>query len=84
MYKDDVCVYPAQGFEKFKYKSNWKNLDFFDTLTTTDQKYYIERNADDYFENEKTKGEKFVTYWTPMKTGSVENGDEKRIGIIGF
>jgi len=70
MYDTDVCVYPAQSFDNFKYEDKgWRSLPFWDDLIANPTGYYIERNAADYFTSPETEGEKFVTFWTPLNVG---------------
>ena len=70
MYENDVCVYPAQSFDNFKYVSDgeWKETEFYKELIDYSDGYYIERNSDDYFTSPETEGEKFVTFWTPLRS----------------
>ena len=53
MYDDNVCVYPAQSFDSFKYQTpqDWTSELFYRNLTASDNtdKYFIERHATDYF-----------------------------------
>ena len=67
MYDDDVCVYPAQSFDSFKYQADgdWTNELFYSNLTSSNNtdKYFIERHATDYF-NESD--DKFTTYYAPL------------------
>ena len=80
MYSSNVCVYPAQSFDNFKYAtpSEWQKTDFYKDLEANPDGYYIERNADDYFTSTETEGEKFVTFWTALRT------EELFIGVIGY
>ena len=67
MYEDNVCVYPAQSFDSFKYQEaqEWTSEPFYSDLTRSDNtdKYFIERHATDYFNESE---DKFTTYYAPL------------------
>ena len=83
MYNDDVCVYPAQSFDSFKYQEDgeWTSELFYSTFTRSENtdKYFIERNATDYF---NASDDKFTTFYAPLKIS--ESGVDQTIGVVGF
>ena len=91
-YEDTVCVYPAQSFDDFKYSdTDWKAEDFWKAFKgNKPEKYYIERNAEDYFggknqpEPTERSGSRFVTFYTPLTSVEDLEGGEELAGIIGL
>ena len=83
MYEDNVCVYPAQSFDSFKYQEaqEWTSEPFYSNLTRSDNtdKYFIERHATDYFNESE---DKFTTYYAPLIIN--ESGSNQTIGVVGF
>lgn len=85
MYGDDVCVYPAQNFETFRWQTagEWTSQRFYANLTATDgtaADYWIERNGEDYFRESE---DKFTTFYAPLKERD-SAGDDQTVGVVGF
>ena len=84
MYGDDVCVYPAQNFDSFRWQTaeDWTSQRFYANLTATEKAadYWIERNGEDYFGESE---DKFTTFYAPLKERD-SAGVDQTVGVVGF
>ena len=84
MYGDDVCVYPAQNFDSFRWQTaeEWTSQRFYANLTATEEAadYWIERNGEDYFGESE---DKFTTFYAPLKERDTA-GVDQTVGVVGF
>jgi hypothetical protein len=75
--RDYECVYPAQEFKTRNAFTRNKKQQILNTVLSTSNKLYIERNVKYLFDDESETG--FTNYWMP-----IQDTNNRNIGVIGM